>query len=68
VDKGNTVLVIEHQMDVVKTADWVIDLGPDGGAQGGTVVAAGTPEEVAETAASHTGRFLREVLPATAAA
>jgi excinuclease ABC subunit A len=59
VDKGNTVLVIEHNLDVIKTADWIIDLGPEGGTRGGAVVAAGTPEEVAEVEASHTGRYLR---------
>ena len=62
VDLGNTVLVIEHHMDVVKTADWIIDLGPEGGSGGGMVVAAGTPEEVAGTAGSHTGHYLREIL------
>jgi len=62
VDKGNTVVVIEHNLDVIKTADWVIDLGPEGGHRGGTVVAAGTPEQVAEVPESHTGRFLRSVL------
>ncbi|HEX5634009.1 MAG TPA: excinuclease ABC subunit UvrA [Gemmatimonadales bacterium] len=62
VDKGNSVLVIEHNLDVIKTADWVVDLGPEGGDAGGTIVAAGTPEEVARTDASHTGRFLRRVL------
>ena len=62
VDKGNTVVVIEHNLDVVKTADWVIDLGPEGGAAGGTVVAAGTPERVARVEASYTGQFLRKVL------
>jgi excinuclease ABC subunit A len=62
VDKGNTVVVIEHNLDVVKTADWVIDLGPEGGDRGGRLVAAGSPEVVAKTAASHTGRFLRKVL------
>jgi excinuclease ABC subunit A len=56
------VLVIEHHMDVVKTADWIIDLGPEGGSGGGMVVAAGTPEEVAGTAGSHTGHYLREIL------
>ena len=64
VDKGNTVVVIEHNLDVVKTADWVIDLGPEGGDAGGSVVAAGAPEELARTAASFTGRFLRKVLAA----
>ena len=68
VDKGNTVLVIEHNLDVIKTADWIVDLGPDGGVHGGTLVAAGTPEEVAANAASHTGRFLRAVLPGMGAA
>jgi excinuclease ABC subunit A len=63
VDKGNTVVVIEHNLDVVKTADWVIDLGPEGGDAGGRVVASGTPEQVARVAASHTGRFLARVLP-----
>jgi excinuclease ABC subunit A len=59
VDRGNTVLVIEHNLDVIKTADWIIDLGPEGGDRGGTVVAAGTPEEVAAIETSHTGRYLR---------
>ena len=62
VSAGNTVLVIEHNLDVVKTADWIIDLGPEGGDQGGKVVAVGTPEEVAADPDSHTGRFLAEVL------
>ncbi len=62
VDKGNTVLIIEHNLDVIKTADYLIDLGPEGGAAGGRVVATGTPEQVAQAAASHTGRFLREEL------
>jgi excinuclease ABC subunit A len=62
VDKGNTVLVIEHNLDVIKTADWIVDLGPEGGDQGGQIVAAGPPEEVARHPASHTGRFLRPVL------
>ena len=64
VDKGNTVVVIEHNLDVVKTADWVIDLGPEGGDAGGQVVAAGTPETVARAKGSHTGEFLRKVLQA----
>lgn len=62
VDAGNTVLVVEHHLDVMKSADWIIDLGPDGGAGGGQIVAAGTPEEVAECEGSHTGRWLREVI------
>jgi excinuclease ABC subunit A len=62
VERGNTVLVIEHNLDVIKTADWIIDLGPDGGNRGGTIVAAGSPEQVASVEASHTGRFLRPVL------
>jgi excinuclease ABC subunit A len=62
VDQNNTVLVIEHNLDVIKTADWVIDLGPEGGAGGGLVVAAGTPEQIAACEASHTGQFLRPVL------
>jgi len=62
VDKGNTVVVIEHNLDVVKTADWVIDLGPEGGERGGEVVAAGTPEQVAQVRSSFTGQFLRKVL------
>ena len=64
VDKGNTVVVIEHNLEVIKTADWVIDLGPEGGEQGGTIVAAGTPEQVARAKGSHTGKFLRRVLAA----
>jgi excinuclease ABC subunit A len=62
VDKGNTVVVIEHNIEVVKTADWVVDLGPDGGDEGGTVVAAGTPETIAKTRKSHTGKFLNNAL------
>ena len=61
-ETGNTVVVIEHNLDVIKTADWVIDLGPEGGDKGGHVIATGTPEQVARTAASHTGRYLRPVL------
>jgi excinuclease ABC subunit A len=64
VDKGNTVVVIEHNLDVVKTADWVIDLGPEGGERGGEVVAAGTPEQVTQVRGSFTGQFLRKVLRA----
>ena len=58
VDQGNTVLVIEHNLDVIKTADWIIDLGPEGGAGGGTVVVEGPPEVVAATPESYTGQFL----------
>ena len=64
VDKGNTVVVIEHNLDVVKTADWVIDLGPEGGELGGRVVAEGPPEKIVQSKASHTGQFLRKVLQA----
>lgn len=61
-DAGNTMVVIEHNLDVIKTADWVIDLGPEGGSGGGQIIAQGTPEDVAEVAASHTGRFLKPML------
>lgn len=61
-DDGNTIVVIEHNLDVVKTADWVVDLGPEGGSGGGKIVATGTPETVAATKKSHTGRFLKDVL------
>ena len=64
VEKGNTVLVIEHNLDVIKTADWIIDMGPEGGSGGGTVVAEGTPEQVVEVKDSYTGQFLRHVLDA----
>ncbi len=67
VDLGNTVLVIEHQLDVVKTADWVIDLGPEGGNEGGYLVAEGTPEAIAETEASFTGKYLNELLKSKSA-
>ncbi|MFM7410171.1 MAG: excinuclease ABC subunit A, partial [Actinomycetota bacterium] len=63
VDQGNTVLVIEHNLDVIKTADWIIDLGPEGGSGGGKVVAEGPPEVIAKVKASHTGRFLARLLP-----
>ena len=62
VDQGDSVMIIEHNLDVIKNADWVIDLGPEGGAQGGTIVAQGTPEQIAKVEKSHTGRFLREKL------
>jgi excinuclease ABC subunit A len=62
VDKGNSVIVIEHNLDVIKSADWIIDLGPEGGSGGGVVVAEGTPEDVARVAGSHTGEFLADVL------
>jgi excinuclease ABC subunit A len=68
VDAGNTVLVIEHNLDVIKQADWIVDLGPEGGEAGGELVAVGTPERVAEVDESYTGRFLRRLLPTTAAA
>lgn len=67
VDKGNTVITIEHNLDVIKASDWIIDLGPEGGAGGGTIVATGTPEQVAGVEASHTGQFLAEILGAPAA-
>ena len=62
VDKGNTVIVIEHNLDVIKSADWIVDLGPEGGSGGGTVVAEGTPESIAAVEASHTGSFLKPLL------
>jgi len=62
VDAGNTVVVIEHNLDVIKTADWIIDLGPEGGERGGEVIAEGPPEKVAEVPHSYTGQFLRPVL------
>lgn len=68
VDKGNTVLVIEHNLDVIKTADWIIDMGPEGGNKGGTVVVEGTPEAVAAHPTSHTGKFLRPLLDGREAA
>jgi excinuclease ABC subunit A len=63
VDAGNTVVVVEHHLDVVKTADWVIDLGPEAGEAGGELVAEGTPEQIAQAPSSYTGKFLRELLP-----
>jgi excinuclease ABC subunit A len=62
VDKGNTVLIIEHNMDIIKAADYIVDLGPEGGAGGGRIVAMGTPEEVASNAESYTGKFLKAEL------
>jgi uvra: excinuclease ABC subunit A len=62
VDKGNTVIVIEHNLDVIKSADWVIDLGPEGGDGGGTVIAEGTPEQIAQCEGSWTGKFLKTML------
>ena len=61
-DKGNTVVVIEHNLDVIKTADWIIDLGPEGGDGGGQVIATGTPESVADCKASFTGQYLQPLL------
>jgi excinuclease ABC subunit A len=63
VDQGNTVVVIEHNLEVIKTADWILDLGPEGGDGGGLIVAEGTPEAIAANPASHTGRFLLPLLP-----
>jgi excinuclease ABC subunit A len=62
VDAGNTVVVIEHNLDVIKTADWLIDMGPDGGSRGGTVIAEGTPEAIAHHPDSYTGTFLKPIL------
>jgi excinuclease ABC subunit A len=62
VEGGNTVVIIEHNLDVIKTADWVIDLGPEGGDGGGRIIAQGTPEQVAATPESHTGRYLKPLL------
>ncbi len=61
-DAGNTIIVIEHNLDVIKTADWIIDLGPEGGDEGGYIIAQGTPEDVAKVEKSHTGRFLKDML------
>ena len=63
VEAGNTVVVIEHNLDVIKTADWIIDMGPEGGSGGGQVVACGTPEDLARHPSSHTGRYLARLLP-----
>ena len=62
VDNGNTVLIIEHNLDVIKTADYIIDLGPEGGEQGGEIIAQGSPEEVAANPLSYTGKYLKKVL------
>ena len=62
VDKGNTVIVIEHNLDVIKSADWIIDIGPEGGEGGGTIVATGSPEEVAQNEDSWTGKYLKPLL------
>ena len=62
VDQGNTVVVIEHNLEVIKTADWIIDLGPEGGDGGGEIVVAGTPEDIVKEPRSYTGQFLRDVL------
>ena len=65
VESGNTIIVIEHNLEVIKTADWVIDLGPEGGSGGGRIVAEGSPEQVAKVAESYTGRYLKELLGRT---
>ena len=62
VDKGNTVVIIEHNLDILKSVDWLIDLGPEGGQAGGTIVAAGTPEQIAAVPGSYTGQYLKEIL------
>ena len=61
-DHGNTIVVIEHNLDVIKTADWIVDLGPEGGDGGGKIIAEGTPEQVAKIKSSHTGRYIKRVL------
>ena len=61
-DQGNTIVVIEHNLDVIKTADWIVDLGPEGGSGGGKVIAEGTPETVANTKGSYTGQYIKKVL------
>jgi len=66
VDGGSTVVVIEHNLDVIKTADWIVDLGPEGGAGGGRIIAIGTPEDIAATKGSYTGQFLAPVLESAA--
>ncbi|HBV44512.1 MAG TPA: excinuclease ABC subunit UvrA, partial [Ruminococcaceae bacterium] len=62
VDNGNSVIVIEHNLDVIKTADWILDLGPEGGDEGGEIIAQGTPEQVAATEGSYTGQYLKKLL------
>ena len=62
VNKGNTVIVIEHNLDVIKTADWIIDMGPEGGVKGGKIIAEGTPEDVSLVKGSYTGEFLKKIL------
>ena len=61
-DRGNTIVIIEHNLDVIKTADWIVDLGPEGGNKGGEIIAIGTPEDVAANKNSYTGKFLKEYL------
>jgi excinuclease ABC subunit A len=61
-DRGNTIVIIEHNLDVIKTADWVVDLGPEGGSGGGQIIAEGTPEEIIKVKQSHTGKFLKPLL------
>jgi excinuclease ABC subunit A len=67
-DGGNTVLVIEHNLDVIKSADWIVDLGPEGGSGGGTIIAQGTPEQIVEAPGSYTGEYLAPTLRTTAVA
>jgi excinuclease ABC subunit A len=67
-ESGNTVVIIEHNLDVIKQADWIIDIGPEGGDGGGEIVATGTPEDVARAPRSHTGRFLKPILARASAA
>jgi len=61
-ERENTIVVIEHNLDVIKTADWIVDLGPEGGDKGGKIIATGTPEEVAEVKASYTGQYLKSII------
>jgi excinuclease ABC subunit A len=67
VDTGNTVLVIEHNLDIIKVADWIVDIGPEGGNKGGTIVAEGTPEEIAGVTGSYTGHYLKQIFDKEAA-